>query len=71
MCGGSADGVRTAVVERREVVLDEEAGVHGEAGGEKGFVDGAGVVEEELGFDALDAGGVVEELEKLVEEGLR
>ena len=57
-------------VRGREVVLEEETGVHGESGGEKGFVDGAGVVEEELGFDALDVGRMLEELEKLVEEGL-
>ena len=55
----------------REIVLHEEAGIHGEAGGEEGLVDGAGVVEEELGFDALDAGGVVKELEELMEERLR
>ncbi len=54
----------------REVVLHEEAGVHGEAGGEEGVVDGAGVVEEELRLDAVDAGGVMQELEKLVEEVL-
>ena len=54
----------------REVVLHEKAGEHGEAGGEERLVDGAGVVEEELRFDALDAGGVVEELEELVEQGV-
>jgi len=57
-------------VRGREVVLEEEAGVHGEAGGEEWFVDGAGVVEEQLGFNALDAGRMLEELEKLVDEGL-
>ncbi len=36
----------------------------------KRLVDGAGVVEEKLRFDALDAGGVVQELEQVVEEGL-
>ena len=57
-------------VGRREVVLHKEAGIHGESGGEERLVDGAGIVEEELGFHALDAGGVAEELEELVEEGL-
>ena len=56
---------------RGEVILHEEAGVHGEAGSEEGLVDGAGVVEEELRFDPLNAGGVLEELEQLVEQGLR
>ncbi len=43
-------------------------GLESEAGGEEGVVDGAGVVEEELGFDAADAGGVVEKLKELMEE---
>ena len=33
---------------RREIELHEEARVEGEASGEEGVVDGAGVVEEEL-----------------------
>jgi len=53
----------------REVVLHEEARVHGEAGGEEDLVDGACVVEEKLGLDALDAGGVSEELEEVLKEG--
>src|SRR5437764_1938153 len=56
---------------RSEVVLHEEAGVHGEAGGQKGLVNRARVVEEELGFDPLNAGGVLEKLEQLVQKGLR
>ena len=56
---------------RREIVLHEEAGKHGEAGGAKRLVDGAGVVEEKLRLDALNARGVLEELKEIVEEGLR
>jgi hypothetical protein len=54
----------------REIVLEEETGVHGESGGEERLVDGACVVEEELRFDAFDTGRVVEELKELVEERL-
>ena len=53
-----------------EVVLHEEAGEHGEASGEEDVVDGAGVVEEELRFDAVDVGGVEEQIEEVVEEGV-
>jgi len=66
---GETEG-RSGLV-RREVVLHEESGVHGEAGGQEGLVDGAGVVEEKLRFDSLNAGGVLQELEQLVEKRLR
>ncbi len=51
-----------------EIELHEEARVESEAGGEEGVVDGACIVEEQLGFDATDTGGVVKELEKLMKE---
>ena len=64
-------GFELDAARRREVVLHEQAGIHGEAGGEEGFVDRAGVVEQKLRLDPLDAGGVMQELEQLVEKGLR
>jgi hypothetical protein len=54
---------------RGKVVLHEEAGMHSEASGEEGLVDRAGVEEEELRFDAMDAGRVLKELEEMMEKG--
>jgi hypothetical protein len=51
-----------------EIEFHEEARVESEAGGEEGLVDGASIVEQKLGFDAANAGGVMEKLQKLVEE---
>ena len=53
-----------------EVVFHEKAWVHGEASVEEDVVDDAGVVEEELGLDAIDVGGVQEQVEQVVEEGV-
>lgn len=52
-----------------EVELHEEPRVGCEAGFEERTVDGAGVVEEQLRFDPVDAGRVEEEFQKPVEEG--
>jgi hypothetical protein len=52
-----------------EVAEHEEAGEAVEAGGEERAVEGAGGEHEELGFDAADAGCVLEELDEVVEEG--
>ena len=54
---------------RWKVVLHEETWMQGEARGEEGLVDGSGVVEEELRLDAMNAGGVLQELNEVVEEG--
>ncbi len=62
MFGGSVDaGLVLAVFAARlrdwgQVVLHEQARVHLEARGEKGFVDRSGVVEEKLRLDPLNAG---------------
>ncbi len=42
--------------------------MHGEAFLEEGLFERAGVVEEELGLDAIDVGRVLEEFEEAVEE---
>jgi hypothetical protein len=56
---------------RGKVVLHEEAGVNGEALLQEGLFEVAGVVEQELGFDAIDIGGVLEKLEQAMEKQLR
>ena len=61
-CGVVAVETEDGASGQGEVVLHEEAGVHGETGVEEDFVDGAGVVEEELGFDAVDVGGIEEQV---------
>src|SRR6266853_4906446 len=55
----------------REVVLHEQTGKHGEAGSEEGFVDRAGVVEQKLRLNPLDAGRMLQELEQVVQQELR
>jgi hypothetical protein len=51
-----------------EIVLHEETRMRDEAGFEERAVQGSGVVEEELRFNAMNAGRVEEELEEPVEE---
>jgi hypothetical protein len=52
-----------------EVALHEETRVEGEAGVEEGRGGLTVVVEQELGLDAGDGGGVEKDLEKVAEEG--
>ncbi len=53
-----------------KIVLHEEARVHCEAGGQEGPVDGTCVVQKKLRLDPLNAGRVLQQLEKLVKKGL-
>ena len=53
-----------------EVALEEEAGEDAEAGVEEGLGQGAGVVKEELGLDAVDVGGGFQDFEEVAGEGV-